>query len=224
MHNISLPSWATDRGRLSGLDKPIDPASTAVVAVDFQRFFIDEGQPMGNPHARDILDNANRVTAAVRDSGGLVVHFQHSFDPPVEPEPDGSIPAPVELSTQELRPGSPSYEIHPDIVRMPGDEMMVKYRSSPLHPEAHNDLGARLKERGIETLIITGLASNGCCDCLARDAVQHGYNVVFASDASAAMTDEEHNATLLNLAIYYAQVLDTKAIESALQAKSSQPA
>ena len=51
----------------------LDPAKTAVIAVDFQRFFIDEGQPMGNPHARDIIDNANRINAAVRNSGGLVV-------------------------------------------------------------------------------------------------------------------------------------------------------
>ena len=68
----------------------------------------------------------------------------------------------------------------------------------------------------METLIITGLVTNGCCDCTARDAFQHGFNVVFASDATAAMTDEEHNAALLNLEIYYARVMRTEEIAAAL--------
>lgn len=223
MHVISLPESAVQRGRLMGLDKPIDPATTAVIAVDFQRFFIDDGQPMGNRHARDVLANANRINAAVRNAGGLVVHTQHSVAPPTPSGRDDEPGAPDLSAVQELRPGSPSFDIHPDIVRAGDDVSIVKYRSSPLHPQAGTGLMEILRARGIETLVVTGLASNGCCDCLARDAFQHGFNVVVASDASAAMTDEEHNASLLNLAIYYAQVLHTDTIESALAVKTGAP-
>lgn len=218
MHTILLPAAAVERGRAMGLQKPIDPATTAVVAIDFQNFFVADGEPMGTADARDALANANRVHAAVRAAGGLVVLVQHSFGPPGEvppDEPDGS-PRRPPLAEQALLPGSASYELHADLVVDPSDLRIVKRRSSPLHPEADTDLLAILRQRGIETLVITGLASNGCCDCLARDAFQHGFNVVFVSDASAAMSDEEHNATLLNLAIYYANVLDTAAVEAAL--------
>ena len=78
-------------------------------------------------------------------------------------------------------------------------------------------LDEMLRRRGIETLIITGLVTNGCCDCTARDAFQYGYNVVVATDATAAMTDEEHNGALLSLAIYYAQVMSADAIAAALR-------
>lgn len=210
MHTISIPDSAVERGRMMGLDKPIDAATTAVVAIDFQNFFVADGEPMGTANARDALVNANRVNAAVRAAGGLVVLTQHSFGPPGEVAPD------TPLAEQALLPGSASYDLHPDLVRDPGDLTVVKRRSSPLHPQADTALVEILRGRGIETVIITGLASNGCCDCLARDAFQHGFNVVFVCDASAAMTDEEHNATLLNLAIYYAQVLDTNAVEAAL--------
>ncbi len=210
MHTISRPSAAVERGRLMGLDKPIDPATTAVVAIDFQNFFLADGEPMGTANARDALANANRVHAAVRAAGGLVVLTQHSFGPP------GEVPPDQPLAEQALLPGSASYELHADLLVDPSDVRIVKRRSSPLHPEADTELLAILREHGIETLVITGLASNGCCDCLARDAFQHGFNVVFVSDASAAMSDEEHNATLLNLAIYYANVLDTAAVEAAL--------
>ena len=216
MHVISVPASAAERGRRAGLGKPIDPATTAVIAIDFQRFFIDDDEPMGTEHAQDILDNANRINAAVRAAGGLVVLTQHSLAAPAEPGPGGKFPVPESLTTKELRPGSPSYELHPDLVRSVDDISIVKHQSSPLHPESRTMLREILCEHGTETVIITGLASNGCCDCLARDAFQYGYNVVVASDASAAMTDEEHNASLLNLAIYYAQVLDTNKIESAL--------
>lgn len=210
MHTITLPQSAVERGRMMGLDKPIDPSTTAVVTIDFQNFFVADGEPMGTANARDALANANRVNAAARSAGSMVVIVQHSFGPPGE-----GVPA-EPLLEQALLPGSPSYDLHPDLVVEPTDTTIVKRRSSPLHPEADTDLLALLRKRGIETLIITGVASNGCCDCLARDAFQHGLNVVFVSDATAAMSDEEHNATLLNLAIYYAQVLDTPAVEAAL--------
>jgi ureidoacrylate peracid hydrolase len=211
VHTIALPESAVERGRMMGLDKPIDPATTAVVTIDFQNFFVADGEPMGTANARDALANANRVNAAARSAGSLVVIVQHSFGPPGET-------APAEpLLESALLPGSASYELNAELVVEPTDTRIVKRRSSPLHPEADTDLLALLRGRGIETLVITGVASNGCCDCLARDAFQHGFNVVFVSDATAAMSDEEHNATLLNLAIYYANVLDTAAVEAALR-------
>ncbi|QTJ70255.1 cysteine hydrolase (plasmid) [Rhodococcus sp. ZPP] len=211
MHTINLPNSAIARGRAMGLNKPIEPATTAVITVDFQNFFVADGEPMATEHARDALVNANRVNAAVRDSGGVVVIMQHSYGPPDEVMPNQP------LTEQALMLGSPSYELHPDLVVGPGDVRMVKRVSSPLHPLADTQLQQTLEQRGIKTVIITGVASNGCCDCLARDAFQYGFNVVFVSDATSAMSDEEHNATLLNLAIYYAQVLDTDAVVEALQ-------
>jgi nicotinamidase-related amidase len=124
-------------------------------------------------------------------------------------------PASVTLSAAELRPGSESYELHPEIVRGAGDITVVKHQSSPLHPGAVTGLHEILEERAIETVIITGLVTNGCCDCTARDAFQYGYNVFIATDATAAMTDAEHNGALLNLAIYYAEPVTTNAIEQA---------
>ncbi len=218
MHRLRIPSFAIERGALMGLNKPITPTRTAVLAIDFQRFFIDQEQPMGNAHARDILDNANRINAAVRQAGGLVVFTQHSMAPMADPAALAELPthAVEKLASHALLPGSSSYEIHPQLVRAAVDLSVVKHQSSPLHPRAGTGLDEILRRRGIETLIITGLVSNGCCDCTARDAFQYGYQVVFASDATAAMTNEEHNAALLNLAIYYAQVMRTEAIEAAL--------
>ena len=119
-------------------------------------------------------------------------------------------------SGQELLPGSASYDLHPTLQCAAGDLHIVKYQSSPLHPRAATGLDAELRARSIDTAIITGLVTNGCCDCTARNAFQHGYKVIVASDATAAMSDEEHNAALLNLTIYYAYVEPSERIITAL--------
>lgn len=207
MHNVDLPLYAVERGRLMHPPSALVPSQTAVVAIDFQRFFIDDGQPMGNPHARDILENANRLHDAVRGAGGLVVFTQHSVGPPE---------ARADAGESTLLPGSDSYALHPDLKVDDRDLRIVKRQSSPLHPKADTALESELRARGIDTLIVSGLVTNGCCDCTARDAFQHGFNVIVASDATAAMTDAEHNAALLNLEIYYARVLSTAEIVQAV--------
>lgn len=207
MHTVDVPRYATERGVLMHPPRALVPSRTAVIAIDFQRFFIDEGQPMGNPHARDILENANRLHDAVRSAGGLVVFTQHSIGPPG---------ARADAGESTLLPGSESYALHPDMSVDDDDLRVVKRQSSPLHPKADTALESELRNREIDTLIVTGLVTNGCCDCTARDAFQHGFNVIVVSDATAAMTDAEHNAALLNLEIYYARVLRTSEIVQSL--------
>ena len=211
MHTVSLPQYAIERGRVMHPLKMLDGARTAVLAIDFQRFFIDADQPMGNVHARDMLATANRVHAVVRDKGGLVIFTQHSL---ALPAIKGESTTP--MSEQTLLPGSKSYELHAALERTEKDLLVIKYQSSPLHPKAVTQLHDVLRQRGIENLIVTGLVTNGCCDCTARDGFQYGFNMVVAADATAAMTDEEHNAALLNLGIYYARVLDAEGIAATL--------
>ncbi len=218
MHKVSIPDYAFQRGAMMRPPLHIVPASTAVLAIDFQRFFIDADQPMANVHARDMLAAANRLHAALRKAGGLVIFTQHSMGPVPTRNAYGDYPPPLaeRRSGQELVPGSASFDLHPAIECASNDLHVVKYQSSPLHPRAATGLEETLRARHIDTLIITGLVTNGCCDCTARDAFQYGYKTIIASDATAAMSDDEHNAALLNLEIYYAYVASCDAIVAAL--------
>src|SRR5258708_30489438 len=67
-----------------------------------------------------------------------------------------------------------------------------------------------LMARGIYTLIITGTATNVCCESTARDAMQMNYKVIFIADGNATNTDAEHNATLNNMAALFADVMTTQ--------------
>src|SRR5262245_61938363 len=81
MHASHIPAFVLERSRSLRASGPVDPARTAALVIDLQNFFLEPGEPMANPHALDILDNVNAVTAALRRAGGLVVFTQQSFSP-----------------------------------------------------------------------------------------------------------------------------------------------
>ncbi|MET0295351.1 MAG: isochorismatase family cysteine hydrolase [Phenylobacterium sp.] len=221
MHKSDIPAWAVARGKAVHDYSNIDPRRTALIVIDLQNFFMEPGQPMANPHALDIVTNVNRIARALRGAGGKVLFTQHSFG-----EADtsheklkGAANADsdfVRNLRQLLVPGKPGYDLHRDLDVDPNDVIIVKRRASAFHPYAQTDLKQILDEAGIDTLIVTGCVTNGCCETTARDAHGFNYRVVFVSDGNAAMTDEEHNATLLNLRCYFADVQTAAELSEAI--------
>ena len=63
------------RGRVHIVDK-LDPGHTALLVIDMQNFFVEEGQPLEVPSARDIVPNINRLAEATRKAGATVVWVQ----------------------------------------------------------------------------------------------------------------------------------------------------
>ncbi len=94
---------------------------------------------------------------------------------------------------------------------LPDDLVINKYRHSAFAANS-SPLDEELRKRGIDTVIITGAMTNACCEFTARDGYALGYRVFFMSDATAALSDEEHNASLLNLSICFADVRDTESM------------
>src|SRR5271165_4648123 len=68
------------RGSLRVFDSLV-PNHTAYVVVDLQNGFMTPGQIAEIATARDIVPNVNRISAALRAAGGLVVYIQNTFDP-----------------------------------------------------------------------------------------------------------------------------------------------
>lgn len=216
MHKIDLDPKIAGRRPLDFSD--LDPRKTALIVIDMQTFFIDWPGGMPNPHAADIIGNINALAAGLRAAGGKVIFTQHAAhdDAPFKaPDWQEKGSAALGALNTRLRPGNPEFDLHPLIEALPGDERITKYRPSAFHPlSAPGDEGGfkrRLTEAGIDTLIITGTLTNGCCESTARDAWQHNFKLIFPSDASATLSDAEHNATLLSMAGLFAHVLSTAA-------------
>jgi ureidoacrylate peracid hydrolase len=80
------------------------------------------------------------------------------------------------------------------------------------------------RARNIDTVIITGTATNVCCESTARDAMMINYKVIFVSDGTATYNDEEHNATLGIMLAMFADVMSTDEVVARLSGAMSQAA
>jgi ureidoacrylate peracid hydrolase len=85
-----------------------------------------------------------------------------------------------------------------------------------------------LREAGIDTLIITGTATNVCCESTARDAFMLNYRTIVVADGNATVSDEAHNASLNALFNRFADVFTTDELIALLRkgaaAKQAAPA
>ena len=61
------------------------------------------------------------------------------------------------------------------------------------------ELDLQLRRRKIETIVLCGVSTNIGVETTARDAYQRGYNQVFVTDAMAANSNDEHEATLKHI-------------------------
>ena len=65
----------------------------------------------------------------------------------------------------------------------------------------------RLREAGVDTVLIAGCLTNCCCEATSRDAMQRNFRVVMLADGCAAKTDMDHNAALNNCVQIFGDVM-----------------
>jgi ureidoacrylate peracid hydrolase len=215
MHKISIPDEFINaviarRGKLQRYDT-LAGASTALVVIDLQNVFMLPGMPVEVPVAREIVPNVNRLAAAVRDAGGKVVWVKMTSNDRHggwEVFFDGMKPGMREEVAKSMARGSHGHALHADLVVEPGDLTVEKTRYSAFIQGSSN-LDELLRSLGIDTVIVVGTLTNVCCESTVRDAMMLNYKTVFVSDANAALTDEDHNATLRNMLRIFADVYPT---------------
>ncbi len=199
------------RGRLAVFDR-FEPAATALLVIDMQNFYVGE-----IPAVLGIIPNINRIAARLRALGGLVVwvgmtageggtsrwpvYHDHFFTP----EKGAN-------HRDQLSPGHPGHAFHPGLAIEPDDPVVYKSRFSPFVAGA-SAIESLLRPRGIENLIVTGTATNMCCESAARDAMMLDYRVVMVADANAARYDDDH---LAGLTSFYQSFGDVRSTEEVL--------
>jgi ureidoacrylate peracid hydrolase len=207
-----------DRGGKRHAFEDIVPARTAHVVVDMQNGFVAPGAPVEVPVARAIVPNVNAIAGVLRAAGGLNVFAQFTTPPDLSTWSNFYARLPAEKRERHQKaflPGAQFWQLWPELDVADEDLKLEKGRFSAFVADTC-DLHAILQARGIDTLIVTGTLSNCCCESTARDAMQLNYKVIFVADANAALTDEDHNATLNSLAARFADVMTTDEVLSAI--------
>jgi len=197
------------RGRLHIYDR-LDARRTALIVIDMQNAFVAKGAPVEVPAARDIVPAINRLAAELRKQRVPVIWVCHQNEAGGRDWERffGGFVAPQNRNraAQALTLGDPLQRLYPELNVAPGDLATTKNRYSALIGQS-SPLGSMLKQHGIDTLLIAGTKTNVCCECTARDAMMLDYKVVMLSDCTAALSDEEHRATLENVIQQFGDVM-----------------
>ena len=190
----------------------ISAARAAHVIVDLQNGFVQPGAPVEVPAARSIMPNVNRIIREVRRSGGINLFLRFTHDPDenmpwtvpgtLRPGPEG------DLVRKAFARHMDYWQLSADLDLGADDLVLDKTRYSAFIPGTC-ELQTVLRKRNLDTVVISGVLSNCCCESTARDAMQLNYKVVFVEDANAALTDAAHNGTLDNMAALFADVIST---------------
>ncbi len=221
MHKIALSEDAVARVE-KRLGKPhpfdtIDPRRTALLVIDMQNYFVKPGHQSEVPLAREIVPNINRLAAELRRRGGHVVWIRNTTADTRESWSNYhdylQTPERSERRLKSMDIGADGYEYwHLNDIR-PEDAQVTKKRYSAFL-QGSSDIERHLRDRGIDTVLITGTATNVCCESSARDAMMCNFKTVMVSDGLATQTDEEHNASL---SAFYGQFGDVQTVDEVLE-------
>jgi ureidoacrylate peracid hydrolase len=222
MHKIVIPGPQAQTLKTEASAGPLEPQRSALIVVDMQNYFLlPEG--MNLTHARDVVPRINRIASAVRGAGGTVVFLRHTFAPSgphAMPAWQLTDPQRTAMLAANLVEGAEGHAVHPELDMQSRDLLVNKYRPSAFITNS-SDLEGALRLRHIDTLIVTGTMTNICCESTARDAQMLDYRVIFVADGTATANDDLHNATLLNLQYYFADVIMTEDVLRLVEGRAS---
>ena len=167
------------------LMQTLDSKTTALVLIDIQKGVV--GRPLAPHPAANVVEVAKSLADRFRAAGAPVVLVNVGFskdmkdllkqpvDEPFVPPP-GGIPA----GFMELVDG----------LAEPGDILITKRQWGAFHG---TELDLQLRRRGVQTIVLAGVATNIGVESTARQAWELGYSLVLVEDATSGMSAEMHH-------------------------------
>lgn len=185
----------------------IDPARTALINVDLQNCFV-ENSPIASPDGPKIVDQVNRLAQSCRANGVAVVHTAHLLR--ADRSNTGVLGEIIPVVNDGIiDEGAETSSFHPALDIDDDDILLEKPRFGAFHG---TDLELLLRHRGIDTVIISGIATNVCCETTAREANVRDFRVIFLRDGTAChgigdlTADDIQAATCATLGSVFAEV------------------
>lgn len=196
----------------------VDRARTAFIVIDMQNAFLEPGAVYECPPGREIVANINKLTKACRGAGIPVIWVMSKFRSAADWgliaafEPYSPVLADGRPPVTQLMNGVRGVEIWSELkVDAKKDYEIAKTRYSAFISGSSN-LERLLRTLGRDNLMFAGIVTNVCVGTSAMDAMMLDFRVTVVSDATAAATDLQHQATLMNLTESFAEVVNTAGI------------
>ncbi len=217
-------------------DFAVDWRGTALVVVDMQNYVCNPAVGVGQMLRRQypaiadyyiarlvgtVIPNARRLVAAFRRHSAPVLFTRHG---PLLPDGRDMIERRRRRDASSLgttktpvlwHRGTFEHEVIADLAPASGELVVDKNTSS-----AFNSTGIEwlLRNLGVGTIVVIGMATDMCVETTARDAADRGINSIIVEDAAATFFARHHCAALSGFARVFGQVWSTGQILDAIDA------
>jgi ureidoacrylate peracid hydrolase len=226
-HPVTVSDYVQERlTKIRGdvrLYRDMVPERTAFVAIDMQNAFVAEGGPIEVAESRTIVPAINRMAKGCRDLGIPVIWIRSHhpkggsdwrpfFDHFVRPERR-------EAAAAALSDDAPGSQFYPEMDIEDSDYIVIKNRYSCFIPGS-SSLERLLRSQRRDNIILAGTKTNICVESTARDGMMIDFHMTVLADATASLTDREHQASLDVLVQEFADILLVDDVLEELQANA----
>ncbi len=184
--------------------RELDPARTALLIIDLQNDFLHARGAyarggLSQPHLAALPAVVAPLASALREAGGCIAASRFTLWPDAGGQPI------VSAHLRRLRPFLAGADFAPaswgqqmvDVLSPAVDFCVDKVAYSAF---LHTQLEWVLRHRGISTVLVSGIVTNGGVASSARDAFAREFDTVILADACGAFRRETHQAALADLA------------------------
>ncbi len=174
----------------------LDPATTAVVLIEYQNEFTSEGGVLHGAVAEvmdktGMLANTRKVVDAARAAGATIMHAPITFAAgynELSRHPYGILKGVVDGSA--FVKDTWGAAIVDSLAPQAGDIVVEGKRG--LDTFASTNLDFILRSKGITTIVLGGFLTNCCVESTMRTGYENGYQVITLTDCTAATSVAEH--------------------------------
>ncbi|MCL9760112.1 cysteine hydrolase [Frankia sp. AiPa1] len=187
-------------------DFTFDPATTALVLIDMQRDFLEPGgfgESLGNDvsQLRGTIEPLRAVLAAARSAGLTIIHTREGHLPDLSDLPAAKLHrGDATLRIGDLGPkgrilirGEYGQDIIDELAPIDGETVIDKPGKGAFYATAFGDV---LVEKGITSLLVTGVTTEVCVHTTVREANDRGYECLVLSDCVGSYFPEFQRVAL----------------------------
>ena len=181
----------------------LEPGRSALVVVDMQRAFLDQGEAMEVPAARDIVPQIRALLDLFRSKHLPVIftEFTYSERVPVlvgllHPEHRRAAPGAPRgfgLPSSSCLEGEANVHVVPELAPEPDELVVTKHYYDGFNG---TNLDSALRARGITHLVVTGTLTDICVLATVIGGMNREYRMTVVEDATATLWPEIQRATL----------------------------
>ena len=188
----------------------MDPATTALIVIDMQRDFLEEGgfgAGLGNDVSllAKVVEPLSRTLDAARATSMTIVHTREGHRPDLADCPPAKrARGHLDVGIGDLGPkgrilvrGEEGHGIIDELAPIEGEIVLDKPGKGAFYA---TDLELMLRNRGITSLVVTGVTTEVCVHTTVREANDRGFECLVLEDCCGSYFPEFHEVGLRMIA------------------------